>query len=467
MKNLWILTEEHPKKEVIRSIIEKFAEDRGIENPQTGLFRIVPILENARFTFVYRVEGISCEGINAIFLKNVSGASSFVDFLVFYQDEEPSISSQPIYAIEETKTSDAESRNTGVYQRCAKFVFIDFYYPHTKKIMLYNLKLGQKPVPTPTSIFGTKLLLGLGVEILGKRLDAELFKPFESIDAIIRFKNGMKRPPRGNVPILLEKSAGEIRVSGRLIKSGMLAHDPNIGALTLISQSLRNLGWTGDIVITHHGLEQRNIGRNNKFIQIANQIGIQLAGLTVPDTELPETYWHYETASEKLATIFIHLVVEGFTQARAIFDNHAGGERGYFQKIGRHDRDTEYMVLEKYEDKDAYKAGNRTKRISLPDLILWDRQRQEIINIEGKKFKNRKAGIKQLANYDAIESGYMREHYGSCPIIRTVVVYGGQQTAIAEPELGFLLNAHGTLVLGKKPPQIFVEAIDNLLAAKD
>lgn len=466
MKNLWILTEEHPKKEVISSIIEKFAEDRGLENPQTGLCRIVPILENARFTFVYRVEGISCEGINAIFLKNVSGASSFVDFLVFYQDEEPSISSQPIYAIEETKTSDAESRNTGVYQRCAKFVFIDFYYPHAKKIMLYNLKLGQKPVPTPTSIFGTKLLLGLGVEILGKRLDAELFKPFESIDAIIRFKNGMKRPPRGNVPILLEKSAGEIRVSGRLIKSGMLAHDPNIGALTLISQSLRNLGWTGDIVITQHGLEQRNIGRNNKFIQIANQIGIQLAGLTVPDTELPETYWHYETASEKLATIFIHLVVEGFTQARAIFDNHAGGERGYFQKIGRHDRDTEYMVLEKYEDRDAYKAGNRTKRISLPDLILWDRQRQEIINIEGKKFKNRKAGIKQLANYDAIESGYIREHYGSCPIIRTVVVYGGQQTAIVEPEIGFLLNAHGTLVLGKEPPRIFVEAIDNLLAAR-
>ena len=467
MKNLWILTEEHPKKEVINSIIEKFAEDMGMENPRTGLFRIVPILENARFTFVYRVEGISCEGIKAIFLKNVSGASSFVDFLVFYQDEEPSISSQPIYAIEETKTSDAESRNTGVYQRCAKFVFIDFYYPHAKKIMLYNLKLGQKPVPTPTSIFGTKLLLGLGVEILGKRLDAELFKPFESIDAIIRFKDRMKRPPSGNVPILLEKSAGEIRVSGRLIKSGRLAHDPNIGALTLISQSLRNLGWTGDIVITQHGLEQRNIGRNNKFIQIANQIGIQLTGLTVPDTELPETYWHYETASEKLATIFIHLVVEGFTQARAIFDNHAGGERGYFQKIGRHDRDTEYMVLEKYEDRDAYKAGNRTKRLSLPDLILLDRQRHEIINIEGKKFKNRKAGIKQLANYDAIESGYIREHYGSYPIIRTVVVYGGQQTAIAEPELGFLLNAHGTLVLGEEPPQIFVEAIDNLLAARD
>ena len=31
---------------------------------------------------------------------------------------------EPIYAIEETKTDDKESRNTGVYQRCSKFIFI-------------------------------------------------------------------------------------------------------------------------------------------------------------------------------------------------------------------------------------------------------------------------------------------------------------------------------------------------------
>lgn len=125
------------------------------------------------------------------------------------------------------------------------------------------------------------------------------------------------------------------------------------------------------------------------------------------------------------------------------------------------------MVLEKYEDRDAYKAGNRAKRVSLPNLILFDRERNEIINIEGKKFKNRRAGIKQLANYDAIEGIYIRKHYGSCPVIRTVVIYGGQQTVIAEPEIGFLLTAQGALVLGEEPPQIFVEAIDNLLAARD
>jgi hypothetical protein len=42
---------------------------------------------------------------------------------------------------EETKIDDQESRNTGVYQRCSKFVFIKNYYSNTKLIMLYNLKI--------------------------------------------------------------------------------------------------------------------------------------------------------------------------------------------------------------------------------------------------------------------------------------------------------------------------------------
>ncbi len=461
MKNLWILTEERPKKEVVGTIIKKFAEDRNLEEPFIEHLQILPILENDRFTFCYRVKGVSCRGVSEIFMKVIKGPSSFVDFLVFYQDEVPSNSDQPIYAIEETKTDDAESRNTGVYQRCSKFVFIHFYYPRTKKIMLYNLKVGQKINPTSTSIFGTRLLMNLDVEVLGKQLDPNLFKPFGTLEEVIEGKNSMRRPPKGNVPILIEKDDNQIRISGRLIKDGRLSHDPNIGALSLISQGLRNLGWEGEIVITQHGLKQNNIGRDNKFIQIANQVGIRLEGLTVPSTSLPSTYWKYEVESEKLVTIFIHLVVEEFTQADAIFDNHAGGEQGYFQKI--EDRKTEYMVLEKYEDRDAYKAGNKSMRLHRPDLILFDDQRSEIINIEGKKFGNRKAGIKQLEKYDAIERRHIQQHYSWCKVIRTVVVYGSQQTEITEPEIGFLLNKRGDLILGQRPPQIFVEAIKELL----
>lgn len=463
MKNLWILTEERPKKEVIIAIIKKFAEDQDMEDPFIDQLRVLPILKNNRFTFRYRVEGVFCQDVSEILLEIVSGTSSFVDFLVFYQDERPSNSDQPIYAIEETKTSDKDSRNTGVYQRGTKFVFIRFFYPNIKKIMLYNLSRGQAADPSDTSIFGTRLLMNLGVEILGKQLDPILFQPFERPDEIIQFKSNMKPPPGGNVPIQIEKSAGQISISGRLYKSGYLAHDPNIGALTLISQALRNLGWMDEIVITQHGLSQDNIRKNNKFVQIANEIGIQLDGLTVPNTELPVNYWKYETQSEKLATIFLHLVVEEFTQGRSIFDNHAGCERGDFKKI--QEQAADFIVLEKYEDEEAYKAGDKSKRLHLPDLVLFDRQRSEIINIEGKKFENRKSGIKQLEKYDAIERKHIQQHYSWCEIIRTVVIYGSQQRKITEPEISFLLNKHGELVFGQKPPRLFVEAIDNLLSS--
>ena len=52
-KNLWILTEERPKKEVLKTIFEYFAKDH-----QCGFFgdtlRIIPILnEKHEFAFIY------------------------------------------------------------------------------------------------------------------------------------------------------------------------------------------------------------------------------------------------------------------------------------------------------------------------------------------------------------------------------------------------------------------------------
>lgn len=187
-KNLWILTEERPKTEVLQMIFEYFAKDQGI-----GFFmdniRIIPILnENKCFSFAYEVIGFKCARIKQIYIKTVSGSSSFTDFLVYYQDDLPDSTQAPLYAIEETKTDDSESRNTGVFQRCSKFVFIQNYYPTAKKVMLYALQVEQKKEPTETNIFGTRLLLTLGVEILGKEIDKNIFKPFTSVDEVIEYK---------------------------------------------------------------------------------------------------------------------------------------------------------------------------------------------------------------------------------------------------------------------------------------
>lgn len=457
--NLWILTEERPKKEVLQMIFEYFAKDHNC-----GFFgdsiRIIPLLNKDKtFSFTYEVIGFKCAKIDKVFIKIVSGKSSFTDFLVFYQDKLPEISDAPIYAIEETKTDDKESRNTGVYQRCSKFVFIRNYYPTTKLIMLYALQVGQKEKPTETYIFGTRLLLTLGVEVLGKKLDSKIFKPFVSIDEIRIAKARMRPAPRGNIPITINIADDDwIQISGRLYKSGGLYHDPNIGALSIISAVIRKLGFSGKIEIIMHGLEQNHIGKRNKFIQIANALNISLEGLSLPKTTLPENYWYYERQGEKLGTIFIHLVVENFTESYAIFENHAGCEKGYFvTKSGEH------LALAKYADRDTYKAGDKNQIIFIPDLVLLDIAETEAITIEGKKYEFRQNGIVELKNYDSFGRLYLKAHYPEFKIVKTVVLYGSRNEQIAEIEVGFLLNKNGKMVLGIKAPKLFKRAISNLL----
>lgn len=459
-KNLWVLTEERPKKEVLKMIFNRFAQDLEI-----GFFgnelKIIPILnEDKCFAFTYEVIGFNCSRVSHVYIKTVSGASSFTDFLIFYQNEEPSPETDtPMYAIEETKTDDKESRNTGVYQRCSKFVYINQFYSSTKKIMLYDLQIEQKENPTETYIFGTRLLLTLGVDILGKKLDDNLFKPFSSISELIEAKNSMRRAPKGNVPILIKQFDDKITISGRLFKNGGIGHDPNIGALSIISAVLRELGWNKPIVITDHGLSQCHVGKRNKFVQIANTLNITLDGLTIPNSALPHTYWHYDLSGEKLGTIFIHIAVENFTSSFSVFENHAGCEKSYFQTP-----DGKQIPLAKYADRKAYKAGDKSQIVYIPDLVLIDIDEHEAITIEGKKYCNKQNGIDELRNYDSFDSLYLKKYYPSYHIVRTVVLYGSENDSVYEVEVGFLLNEKGKLVLGVKAPRLFTTAIANLLS---
>ncbi len=457
-KNLWILTEECPKKEVLRMIFSYFGQDQKCAFFGDPI-RIIPLLDDKKcFNFTYQVTGFTCAKVEKVYIKTISGSSSFTDFLVFYQEEQPKETDVPLYAIEETKTDDKESRNTGVYQRCSKFVYIQNYYPETKKLMLYDLRVEQKASPTMTYIFGTRLLLTLGVEILGKELNKEDFRPFTSIDEIIQYKGSMHRAPAGNVPITIKKDVDKIQISGRLYKKDRLAHDPNIGALSIISAVIRKLRWTKTIEITQHGLLQKHVGKTNKFVQIANCLNIKLQGLTVPQATLPAKYWHYDTQGEKLGTIFIHIVVENFTRSLSIFENHAGCEKGYFQKSNK-----EYIPLAKYTDREKYKAGDKNQIIFIPDLVLLDIKETEAITIEGKKYKFLKQGLIELPRYDAFEQMYLSKYYPEFKIVRTLVLYGGNQEKVGEVQVGFLLNAKGKLILGIKAPKLFKRAIENLL----
>lgn len=446
MDNLWILTEERPKISVIKQIIDLYVRDFGSEILETKEIKVTPEIEHGIFQFVYNVEGILLKNIGKISILTVSGNSSFFDFLVFRQETKPENGSTDnlLMAIEETKTSDDESRNTGVYQRASKFVFIDAYTRNTKLYMLYNdeLECREDKEPSDTSKFGTNMLLSLDVDIVGKNID-RWFEPFKKLEDLIEFKSHMRKPPEGNVPIEIIPYADKIEISGRLAKpadAGNIGHDPNIGALSIISKTIRFLGWDKRIVITQHGVSQSYVNKStgNKFLYLCKILDVELEGISIPLLTLPTEYWHYETKSEKVASILLHILAENFNQ-RGIYENHAGCERGYFKTA-----DNKLVTLPKKDTNGI--------NLYIPDLVLHDPQSKTIILIEGKKLSTLQNGVAEIEDYDSIENEYIKPNYPQCSICRYLCIYGGNEDNLPHNKVLFYLRNDGKIIVNTNAP---------------
>lgn len=451
-ETLWILSEERPKINAIKFVLEKFCKVQDLPYRDTQI-RINPLGdENGNFTFWYEVEGFSSPNVEKVVLRIISGSSSFIDFLVFFQKDQPVAGDRPLFMVEETKTDDEESRNTGVYQRCSKFVYAEQHYPDVDLSMFYNLQVPQRSSQTETNIFGTRCLRTLGVQVEGKILDEKINKPFSSVEELIKFKASMRQPPAGNIPIEISYASNKLTISGKLFKDDGLKHDPNIGALSLIGATARKLGWTGPIVITKHGLEQKHVLPNNKFVRIANSIGLQLENIELPKSEIIKPYWNYNSTGEKLGTILVHLVVENFSKGFSIFENHAGSEKGYFI-----DQSGTPVTLAKYVPESVPR-----KSIDIPDLILLDKNRKQIINLEGKTYENMLLGIKTLENYDDIEELYIEKYYPGYEITRSVVIFGSHEKEIGHNEVSFLLNEDGEMIVSENASELIKESFLNL-----
>lgn len=456
MTNLWILTEEKPKKSVVFTILKKYAIEynKNLEVRMDENFEIIPLFNKKIFTFKYEVKGVILSDINKIYLKTVSGDSSFLDYLLFEQDEEPveNDNTHMIMAFEETKTSDEESRNTGVYQRASKFTFIKAYSETVKTYMLYNDELNTREdkKPSDTSIFGTNMLLTLGVEILGKE-NLTWFKKFDNLDQLITAKNSMRRPPESNVPILINKLNDRIEISGRLVKNDTLSHDPNIGALSIISMCIRKLGWTKDIVITRHGLSQEYITRTkgkNKFLYICKLYNIKLDGIDMPtEYSLPSNYWHYEKSSEKVTSILLHVLSEN-NGILEVYQNHAGCERGYFVTL-----DKKLITLPKKD-----KTGK--ENLYIPDLILFDPKSNTIVLVEAKKLSTLNIGLEEIKHYDSIEEEYINKYYPNSTDLRYLTLFGGSINELPDEQVLIHMNLDGSIIINEDAPD-FIKDLFN------
>lgn len=447
MTNLWILTEERPKLSVAKTIIEQYCTDFSATASFAPNFNIKPIVKDGKFTFEYLVEGVLVSDIIQVRIELVSGNSSFVDYMVIRQNEKPADHSlqNVLMAVEETKTSDAESRNTGIYQRASKFVYIDHYCPSAKKYMLYNEEMtpDDDRTPTDTNKFGTNMLLTLGVKFIGKTMHG--FSPFANIEEMIALKARMRLPNVTNIPILITKYDDKITVSGRLEKpknSGKIGHDPNIGALTCIGYTLRKLGWDKNIVVTRHGVSQAYVNKTNgknKCLFLFGMIGMSLDGLAMPmNTSMPEYYWNYSCTSEKVASIFLHLTCQ-YSGIHGIYENHAGCERGYFRT-----KQGQLIALPK---KDRY--GDN---LLLPDVVLCDDTTRQIYNVEGKLLSTMHQGIAEIETYDSIEDEFIKPNYSDYTIQRWVSIFGGHNNSIPHEKVLIYVNADGDVYINNAAP---------------
>ena len=143
----------------------------------------------------------------------------------------------------------------------------------------------------------------------------------------------------------------------------------------------------------------------------------------------------------------------------SIYSNHAGAERGNFLT-----KDRKKITVEKYQDRDAYKKGDKSQIINLPDLVIRDDENNQIINIEGEQFKNANNGIKQIKLFDAFEKFYIENFYPGMNIFRTVVLFGGDSSRLNNIEVSFILSGEGELLISmENSPKIFKDATKNLL----
>ena len=206
--------------------------------------------------------------------------------------------------------------------------------------------------------------------------------------------------------------------------------------MTLISAALRKLDPITPIYITNHCVSQDYIDRalGNKFLYIASYLNIYLCGLNYNPKKffnIAKNYWYIENSSEKITTIFLHIVLECIG-SKLIYENHAGCERGYFHLVNGLN-----VALPK-------KINNRI--LYIPDLIMQLPLRN-ILLIEGKKLITLNLGIKELQNYTLLEDYYLREY--NSPIERWVTTFGGNLSSIPHPEVLVHINYDGSIFINE------------------
>ena len=152
------------------------------------------------------------------------------------------------------------------------------------------------------------------------------------------------------------------------------------------------------------------------------------------------------------SSIVLHLI--GITDAprtEAIYENHAGCERGYF-----YTPDRKAIALPK-KDKNGV-------NLYLPDLILKNDENKEILLIEGKQSSTLNQGLEEIKHFESIEDEFIKKYYPSYSITRWVSTFGENiyQNGL-NPKVLFHLNKNGTYLLNDNAPKWLVDLFKRVI----
>ena len=442
-KTIWILTEERPRAYAIKQILQivdsKFslATFKSINHEK---LKIKPNIIDGKFKFEYKVEDTGLP----IIIKTIKGNQGrFVDYLVFITKKFPKPNDVPVIAIEETKTTQAESRNTSVYQRLTKFVFLDLFenYRSCTKVMMYSFKKPPTPNTSPTFVFGIKLMKTLDIQIVGLYVNDSKFERFNSLKEMIDAKNNIKKR-KGNVSVNVRKHQDTVMISAKLEKCKMFAHDPNMGLVTAMSKASRLLDSTiKKIIVVDHGLTQNMVGSTkNKFNKIATALNIRYQGLrfTYTPIEKNSPYWIYPKRNENFVSILFHTMLE-YNGHRVIFEHHSGAEQGYL--INKNNLQVS--------------VPKKTKK---PDIVFISESERVIYVIEAELACNvfsSKGGISQLEGFTEFIN-MVSSMYPTYEIKKRVICYGdglAHKMLLRSNDILFQLKPAGEIMVSNSCPQ--------------
>lgn len=307
-------------------------------------------------------------------LVKSSDNTSMVDCIIDVLDENGNI--KDVFLIEITQSTD--SRNAISYQRISKFVFLSALpeYNSYKKVMWFTTDF---KATTDTHKVGLSLMNYIGLEFY----NLKEFRPSTLVEAE-KIKNNCVKKADKDIPIrfYINHDSKKVSVECKLLKSGSLSHDPNIGFLSALIFIANEMNY--EISVSSHCLTEKIIksykGKLYKICALLNKSIV----FKLEDKDITWEKYTYKAKDyhknleegEKLSMINFCRDMEE-KGLNFIFRNIAGCEREKILSNGN--------------------LISVPKRIKIPDLALI--KNNNLILIEGECYKNINKGIQQLETF--------------------------------------------------------------------